>query len=100
MPFVTGALLRALVDAARDGAEAVLPLGAGGHPEPVCAYYAPACLTVAERLLDAGERRASALGDAVGARHLEASAWGDPASLFFSVNTPADLVTAQAMAAR
>ena len=54
----------AILDAARTGVDAVLPLGPEG-PEPLCAWYAPSCLAVAERLLAGGERRARALAEAV-----------------------------------
>jgi molybdopterin-guanine dinucleotide biosynthesis protein A len=95
MPFVSAALLAAIVDAARPGVDAVLPLGAHG-PEPLCAWYAPPCLAVAERLLAGGERRARALGEAVHAVHLDVAA--DSATTLMSVNTAEDLLRANAVA--
>ena len=99
MPFVPASLLVALREAGAAGAAAVVPDGEGG-PEPLCAYYAPRCLTTAERLLHDGERRARALGDAVGARRLrsaDVARYGDPRTIFRNVNTPADLASAHAV---
>lgn len=98
MPFVPGALLSALRAAGAHGATAVLPESADG-PEPLCAYYAADCRAVAERLLARGERRARALGAAVGAARLDLTTiarHGDPAVMFRNVNTPADLADARA----
>ena len=109
MPFVPGALLRALRargEAAcrgADDARAVLPRGApraDGLPgaEPLCAWYAAGCLTSAERLLAAGERRAVALAAAADAVLLDPAPFGDPARLFANVNTPDELARARALA--
>ena len=100
MPFVPASLVRALREAGAGGAAAVVPEGEAG-PEPLCAYYAAACLGVAERLLGAGERRARALGAAADAVRLscaEVARHGDPALIFRSVNTPEDLAAAEAVA--
>jgi len=99
MPFVPASLLAALRDAGAAGATAVVPESDDG-PEPLCAYYGPACRRVAEALLGAGERRARALGEAVGARRLgvrEVARHGDPRVLFWNVNTPDDLAAAEAV---
>jgi molybdopterin-guanine dinucleotide biosynthesis protein A len=93
MPFVPATLVRALRAVGERGAPAVVPAGVDG-PEPLCAYYGPACRAAAERLLGDGERRARALGDAVGAHRLDAGALarhGDVRAMFGNVNTPADL---------
>ncbi len=98
MPFVPAGLLAALRTEGDLGATAVIP-DAGSGPEPLCAYYARDCCPVAERLLRAGERRARALGDAVGARRFDAgqvARFGDPHTLFRNVNTPHDLDAARA----
>jgi molybdopterin-guanine dinucleotide biosynthesis protein A len=100
MPFVSSALLTTLLGAAHAGVDAVLPLGEHG-PEPLCAWYASSCLAVAERLLGAGERRARALGEAVGAAHLDLAdhpMLGDPHAVLTSVNTPDDLSRANGLA--
>jgi molybdopterin-guanine dinucleotide biosynthesis protein A len=99
MPFVTPALLHALRALGDAGARAALPRHPDGHPEPLCAYYDAACVHDAERLLRAGERRASALADAVGAAVLDGAplaALGDPRTLLASVNSPDDLARADA----
>ena len=101
MPFVTAPLLRQLL-LARHHAAAVLPVHPDGHDEPLCAFYGAGCASVAERLLQQGERRAGALADAVDARRLRPSVLaplGDPRTLLLSVNTPADLAHARALVA-
>lgn len=105
MPFVTGPLLRALwrrcVDAGADACypESASPVGM----EPFCACYAPSSMDVIETAVRAGDA-----GGARVARALHRPAWmpaadvrafGDPARLLFSVNSPADLARAEAMAA-
>lgn len=103
MPFVSPALLarlRALGEAGGDATDAVVPR-VDGRREPLCAYYAPRCRAVAERQLDAGDRRLHALLDALRVRYVEGdelAAFGDPALLFANVNTPDDLGRARARA--
>ena len=101
MPFVPGALLAALreVGDAHADVDAVLPEGAVGT-EPLCGWYHPRCIDVARALLDRGERRARALGEAVRTATLPLGAvarHGDPAAMFLSVNTAADLERARAL---
>jgi molybdenum cofactor guanylyltransferase len=96
MPFVTSALLRALRRIGESGASAVVPVSdRTARPEPLCAYYGPDALQACERLLAAGERRATALFEALpGAVTLsgtELEALGEPAHLLRSVDTPAAL---------
>lgn len=104
MPFVPSTLLRALrARGEAEGARAVLPRGvarADGLPggEPLCAWYAAACLTSAARLLEAGERRAAALAAAERAVLLDPAPFGDPARLFANVNTPGELARARELA--
>ncbi|MCC6317833.1 MAG: molybdenum cofactor guanylyltransferase [Gemmatimonadaceae bacterium] len=103
MPFVTGALLQRL-RTCDPTADAVLPWSPGPRGvEPLCAWYAPACLPVITRCLDAGERAM------VGFHHLvrltvlpegEVRTFGDPSELFLNVNTTDDLARAQAIASR
>jgi molybdopterin-guanine dinucleotide biosynthesis protein A len=93
MPFVTGALLAEIRRLGERGAPAVVPVhGTEGWAEPLCAYYAPSTLVTCRALLAAGARRAGALFDALpGARRMDAAAleaFGDPARLFASVDTP------------
>ena len=105
MPFVTAALVRALWTRCADaGAEACYPESASPvGMEPFCACYTPACLRPLEAALAAKRG-----GGAEFARSLDRVAWltrgevralGDPDRLLLSVNTPADLARAEALAA-
>ena len=105
MPFVTPALLRELARRCPAGAaDAAVPVSASPvGMEPFCACYTRACLAPLERALVAG-----AFGAAAFVRTIPRVAWltdhdvrafGDPARLFFSVNTRDDLERAEAMAA-
>ena len=100
MPFVTAALLRMLrtIGQEGEGATAVVPVhGSDVWTEPLCAYYAPEALTVCRALLASGERRAGALVAALpGSRVIDDDAlapFGDPATLFASVDSPEQLAT-------
>lgn len=97
MPFVTPELIRAL--AAGLGAhDAFLPESGGRRGvEPLCAAYGPACREAIVASLDAGDLRA--IGFHAGIRlgilpHAEVARLGDPALLFFNVNTADDLARA------
>lgn len=98
MPFVTPALLQALIAGAADY-DAFLPESDGRRGvEPLCAVYGPACAAAIEARMEAGDLRAIGFHEAVrvGRLPLEAvRAHGDPAELFFNVNTPADLAGAE-----
>ena len=105
MPFVTGALLRELARRCTEHeAQACVPESTSPTGmEPFCACYAPACLPALEAALDAGT-----VGAARFVRSLDRVEWlsapqsrefGDPDRIFCSVNTPADLARAEAMAA-
>ncbi len=102
MPFVSAELIKALAD--RLGAhDAMLPesIGPGGL-EPLCAAYGPGSGPAMGASLDAGEYRATAFhsGIRLGVLPLaEVRQLGDPARLFFNVNTRADLETANRMIA-
>ncbi|MDB4886382.1 MAG: Molybdopterin-guanine dinucleotide biosynthesis protein [Gemmatimonadetes bacterium] len=99
MPFIPGALLRSLRQRGEAALASGVPVhGAASTAEPLCAYYRPECLGIAERLLATGERRARALyealmavGAAVTMGDRELARFGDPAHLFTSVDTPAAL---------
>ena len=96
MPFVTPALLSELRARGERGPSAVVPvLGAGARPEPLCAWYGARTLPACRALLDAGERRASALfealADAEAIGDHELARFGDPSRLFMSVDTRARL---------
>ena len=100
MPFITTDLLELVLSRAGGAPAVIIENGAG--VEGCCAYYAPAALEVVARLLDAGEHRltslASALPGCVRLPRPEIASAGDPSRLFFNVNTPDDLATANAMA--
>jgi molybdopterin-guanine dinucleotide biosynthesis protein A len=100
MPFVTVDLLRALI-AGAPAYDAFLPESDGRRGvEPLCAVYGPACGLAIARCLDGGDLRAIAFhGDVrVGRLPLDAvRVFGDPAELFFNVNTPEDLERAEGM---
>jgi len=103
MPFVTEQLVGALVDRLTPAASAVVPLGPHG-PEPMCALYTRECLAPLEAALETGDLRMTAFVERLpGAVRLpteEIARIGDPARLFFNVNTPEDLALAEKMAAR
>ena len=97
MPFVSAALVRALADGL-EAADACLPESRGPRRlEPLCAAYGPACLGAIVASLDRGDLRA--LGFHAGIRvgilpHADVARLGDPALLFFNVNTADDLARA------
>lgn len=99
MPFVNAALVRLLADALARGVDAVLPASDGRRGvEPLCAAYGPACEPAIRDALARGDRRAIAFHDAV---HVEVipladvARAGDPALLFFNINTADDLAQAE-----
>jgi molybdopterin-guanine dinucleotide biosynthesis protein A len=97
MPFVPSALVRALADGLARY-DAVLPESDGRRGvEPLCAAYGPACLEPIAARLDAGDLRAIAFHPSISVGILplaEVRAYGDPAFLFFNVNTADDLARA------
>ncbi|MDP3909698.1 MAG: molybdenum cofactor guanylyltransferase [Gemmatimonadales bacterium] len=102
MPFVPVALLQALVRGASEGGfDAFLPESGGPRAiEPLCAVYGPACRAAIERRLDAGDLRAISFHDDVRTGILslaDVRRFGEPARLFFNVNTPEDLAEAEAL---
>lgn len=104
MPFVPATLLAELRRRGRDGATAVVPESADGGLEPTCAYYAPESLPALERWLDSGHSGAAGfLAQCKGVERIPAAdvaRYGDPARIFLSINTPAALEHAEALAAR
>lgn len=92
MPFVTGALFEHLLSQA-DGVEAVVPLGPGGQPEPLCAVYSKRALSAVTRLILDGERKVSRLFDHVATRLMPFADFQLLAGsdLFFeNINSPED----------
>jgi molybdopterin-guanine dinucleotide biosynthesis protein A len=100
MPFVVTGLLQALADGAA-GYDAFLPASDGRRGvEPLCAVYGPACGPAIERQLARGDLRAIGFHAAVRVGTLpldRVAAFGDPAVLFFNVNTPEDFERAEAV---
>ncbi|MFQ5703547.1 MAG: molybdenum cofactor guanylyltransferase [Gemmatimonadales bacterium] len=98
MPFLTSDLLTALMEASAEF-DACLPAGTGAAGlEPLCAVYGPACKAPIRERLAGEDFRASGFLDDVNAGTLaleKVSQHGDPSTLFFNVNTTADLATAQ-----
>jgi len=99
MPFVASGLLAELRRRGAGGAIAVVPENAEGRLEPTCAYYAAASRTLIERWLDDGQSGATAFLEQCAGVHrmrvADVRRFGDPAQLFFSINTPTALERAQ-----
>ena len=101
-PFVPAGLMHALRAAGEDGAaDAAVP---SSHSlwgfEPLCAWYRGSCRPAIERRIDAGDLRAAGWQDDVTTVRVDASPWGDPDEIFFSVNSPSDLAVANARPGR
>jgi molybdopterin-guanine dinucleotide biosynthesis protein A len=101
MPFVTPELVRALANGLDDW-DAFLPESDGGRQgvEPLCAAYGPACAPAIAARVAAGDLRAVGFHGAVRVGRLPLDAVrriGDPARLFFNVNTTDDLARAEAL---
>lgn len=100
MPFVPAALLRRLRSFGETlGADAALPeSGSRRGLEPMCAWYAPACLPPITAALDRGDRRVIAFFDAIHVARLpaaEVATYGDPERVFLNVNTADELARAE-----
>jgi molybdenum cofactor guanylyltransferase len=88
-PFVPPALARALAAAP----ERLVVSAPGGEPQPLVARWAPALLPAIEEALareEALRRTVAALSPRL-LEDAELARFGDPARVFFNVNTPADL---------
>jgi molybdopterin-guanine dinucleotide biosynthesis protein A len=100
MPFVTPGLVRALADGLVEW-DAFLPESDGRRGvEPLCAGYGPACAAAIAASLEAGDLRAIGFHRAVRVGRLPLEAvrrLGDPARLFFNINTADDLARADAL---
>jgi molybdopterin-guanine dinucleotide biosynthesis protein A len=94
LPFLTAPLLSALVEGS-PSFDAFLPESGGPRGmEPLCAVYGPACIPAIARRAAAGDHRAIAFHDDVRVGTLPLArvrTFGDPAHLFFNVNTPEDV---------
>jgi molybdopterin-guanine dinucleotide biosynthesis protein A len=102
MPFVPAGLLHRLRELGDSADVAVPESGSRRGVEPLCAFYAPACLPAVERSVATGDLRVVGFHDTVRVARLPAgdvSAFGNPDLLFMNVNTPDDLAIAEAHAA-
>jgi len=103
MPFVPASLLAELADLGGTGVDAAVPeSGSRRGLEPLCAYYASACLAPVERRLAAGDRRVIGFYDDVRLSRLPAervARHGDPSRIFMNVNSPNDLALAESFLA-
>ena len=103
MPFVPASLLREIVWMS-DDVDVVVPESDASSRgvEPLCAWYAHACLAAIERHIAADDRRVVGFFDDVRVARLPAervARYGDPARLFLNVNTPDNLALAEMHAA-
>jgi molybdenum cofactor guanylyltransferase len=91
LPRVTTALLQHLLSVATE-ADVVVPASPQGV-EPFAAVYGYRCREAVERAVAAGSFKMTGFFRAVRVREVppeELRAFGDPATLFWNVNTPAD----------
>jgi molybdenum cofactor guanylyltransferase len=98
MPLVSVVALRGIQRALLGDVVAVVPLHANGGREPLCAAYRSSLLPIGERLMAQGERAAHALtaGQRVHDWVIETELpHGAAQTVFFNVNTPADLSRAE-----
>jgi molybdenum cofactor guanylyltransferase len=87
MPQLDPELLRGLLKtAAESAADALLPVGPDGRPEPLCALYHRRCLEPMGTAFAAGIRKVTAALDTVRTVRLPMA----EVSLFQNVNTPED----------
>jgi molybdopterin-guanine dinucleotide biosynthesis protein A len=98
MPFVPAGLIRRLADGL-ERHDAILPESGGPRGmEPLCAGYGPACRDAIAAALDAGDLRAVGFHARIRVGILPLAAverLGDPALLFYNVNTADDLAHAE-----
>lgn len=98
MPFVPIELLQEMIRRS-EGCDALVAERADASGvEPLCGIYGQACATpIRERIADEDFRAAGFLDSVNYAKFPldEISRFGDPATIFFNVNTPAELTQAQ-----
>ncbi len=101
MPFLDVRLAAYLTELAA-GYDAVVPR-LGEYYQPLFAVYTKNCLKAVENHLKTGPHKVASFYPEVKTRFLspeEIKKYGDPARIFFNVNTPGDLDLAKAMAGR
>ncbi len=98
LPFVSGELFERMAGLRRNF-EAVAPIQADGFPQPLCALYrVNPCLSVADELIQNGERRPIKLLQTVQTRWIQFSELSDlngAGSFFDNINTPVDYARAR-----
>jgi molybdopterin-guanine dinucleotide biosynthesis protein A len=98
MPFVPAGLLRSLMRGL-EGVDACLPASPGRRGlEPMCAAYGPGSGPAIRAAIGRGERQAIAFHSAIKVGILSAEQvrdLGDPAFMFYNVNTSDDLAEAE-----
>lgn len=103
MPFVSRALLELITASGETEPFVTIPESPAGL-EPFCALYTSACTPIVEAAIDAGDLRMSSMlrrfPSMTRLSEAEVTSVGDPARLFFNVNTPHDLAAAETMEAR
>ena len=101
MPFVPSALVAEMVHRLGKSVSAVVPV-VGGRPEPLCAAYATRAAGPIAAAVTAGKLKNSdvlaTLSDVVWLEEDDLRRFGDPAIMFFNVNSPADLERAEEIA--
>jgi molybdopterin-guanine dinucleotide biosynthesis protein A len=102
MPFPSAELLGALAErAAMTGADVVAPESEGPRGiEPLFAYYSVRCVAPIERAVERSDLRVIAFHDEIVVERIplaDVARFGDPATLFMNVNTPAERVRAEAL---
>jgi molybdopterin-guanine dinucleotide biosynthesis protein A len=95
MPFVSAALLKAIVASGDGGGAIVVPESAPGRAEPACAFYPAACRAALDAFLARGERKPSRFLEEYGIVERlgpdDLARFGDSVRLLMSVNTRAEL---------
>lgn len=92
LPFVTSELFAFLLDLAGDY-QAVVPVGADGGLEPLCAIYSTEAIETVETMIESGERKPGLLFERIHSRRVafsEISHLRGAALFFENVNSPAD----------
>jgi len=101
MPFVPAGLVSELIRRLDKSVSAVVPI-VDGKPEPLCAAYATRSSDAIGALVKAGVLKNSEmlaqLPNVVWLDEADVRRFGDPAVMFFNVNTPADLTEAEEIA--
>ena len=98
MPFVPEALLEALVAGSAEHDVFLPASGSRRGVEPLCGVYGPACREPIDAALATEDYRAIAFHESVrvGTLPIETvRGFGDPETLFFNVNSEADLAEAE-----